>query len=40
MEVLRQCNAEFRKLGVEEQKIMVAALKDDDQRAMERRQRI
>jgi hypothetical protein len=39
MERLRRCNEEFRKLSVEEQKIMVAAIRDDDQLAMDNRRR-
>jgi hypothetical protein len=39
MERLRRCNEEFRKLSVEEQKIMVAAIRDDDQLAMDSRRR-
>lgn len=32
--ILRRCNDEFRRLGLEEQKVMVAAIRDDDHRRM------
>ena len=35
MEILRIANAEFRKLGVEEQKVMVMAIGDNDRRIRE-----
>jgi hypothetical protein len=37
MDILRGCNDEFRRLGLEEQKVMVAAIADDDQRVSGRR---
>ena len=33
MRVVRMSNEEFRKLGVDAQKVMVAAIREDDQRA-------
>jgi len=30
--ILQRCNEEFRRLGLEEQKVMVAAIRDDDHR--------
>ena len=35
--ILRVANAEFRKLGAEEKKVMVMAIKDDDRRMREQR---
>ena len=35
--ILRVANAEFQKLGPEEKKVMVMAIKDDDRRMREQR---
>jgi hypothetical protein len=37
MEVLRLSNEEFEKLGVEEKRVMIAAIKEDDRRIAEMR---
>ena len=39
MDILRLSNEEFEKLGVEEKKVMIASIMEDDRRMAERRTR-
>ena len=39
MDILRLSNEEFEKLGVEEKKVMIASIMEDDRRIAERRSR-
>ena len=37
MEILRLSNEAFERLGVDEKRVMIAAIRDDDRRIAERR---